>query len=421
MMFNKYENEIYNNIKDEWYNILKSEYCIKLLNNIFKNIDSDLETVDSNNCIEKYMTPKPIDIFKPFTYFPIQKLNLILIGEDPHSEGYNGLCFSRNNTYINNKIIPNIINCIKTTCNIIIENNDIKNWTNNNMLMLNTYLTKCTKNINKSIQKNDDWKLFIFYILKKISEYKKYDNDIICVLLWGDLAQSFEPHINNKKFKILKWTHPAFGKTFEKCNHFKIIQKINGFKFKFNNLYIFTDGACSNNGKTNSKGSHAFYIPEMFTNVHNYYKTVQFVEITEKKEYKYNNKTKQVHSIKILNKLKEIPKVTNSRTEILAAIHALLYIIVNRININYSSIVLVTDSMYVKHQLDGTQGSKANQDLIYILKTISKMIDNITIQHQRSHQKNKKNISNLLSDELLKEELIKNNNIVDKLASNKIK
>lgn len=434
-MYNLYKNELFANIETSWKNIITKEECIKILFNIIRTIDNDLKKIGYNkeNNISDYITPHPKNIFRAFKYFSIKDLKVILIGQDPYPQGANGLCFSHDKKFQKKgDSMANIIKCIENTCKIKIDCNDIEKWTNNNTLLLNTILTRYTnESIKKGLlKKSIFWESFIIYILREISSYKYFKNNEIFIMLWGNESQKLEKYLKNDKFKILKWTHPSpmttinndisNPKHFMHCNHFKTIQNSSTFIFKFNKVYIFTDGACIGNGKITAKGSYAFYIPQTFNNQTNYSNEIKFSEIIKPNFYKCTDGDSE---IQIHPNIEKKEKITNSRTELLGIISALLFVINNRINKNYESIILVSDSMYVINQFNEKHNTNANNDLVDIMLYLKKYINNIKTLHQYSHtnKSNKKNKITLNDENKdILHELVKGNDIVDKLASNLI-
>ena len=181
-----YVNTMFKNIDSSWFKIFNED--INILCSILARIKQDLPVNLNDVNIEKYISPHPNNIFKPFMYFPVKQLKIVLIGHEPYSEykKSNGLCFSHSKDFIPkyNDSIKSIIDCIKKTCNIDITHNDIKNWTSNNMLMINTYLTKysnvmITKGL---VDKSKFWETFTINLLKSISSYNQYENNEIYFL-----------------------------------------------------------------------------------------------------------------------------------------------------------------------------------------------------------------------------------------------
>ena len=440
-MFSDYTKTMLENVDITWLIIITKN--MDIIVQILKRINKDLKTID--NTVEYCISPHPNNIFRAFTYFPIDKLKIVLIGQDPYSEykKANGLCFSYSDDYDSNcnDSTKSIIRCIKNTCNIDISCNDIETWANNNMLMLNTYLTKYSKLSVKNglVKESNFWKPFMINLLNDISCYDHYENDEIYFLLWGSTSQQLEQYINNPKFKILKWGHPSpllpnninndNIKNFIHCDHFKILRDNCDFDLKNTQisikkeqllgkqLYIFTDGGCNNNGKRNSTASYAYFIPKIFNNNNNYHNEIKFSDTVKRNIYKYNSKTNRLET------LITIKPVSNLRAELLAVISSLIFIIDNNIHKSTLKIIIISDCEYVINQFTGKHNASANLDLINIMKTIKKIIDKpMEMKHQYSHtnlsnkkKKMQKKTTNINSN--YNKELVKNNIIVDKMCT----
>ena len=188
--------------------------------------------------------------------------------------------------------------------------------------------------------------------------------------------------------------------------------------------YIFTDGACSNNGKKKSVASFAVYIDSMI--IRGY---VMSNEYTIDDNYKLSNTDIQV-------------RPSNNRGELLAIVHALIYIVndfmKNNTKNNYT---LYSDSLisirtinewYYSREKKGTTHEFKNFDLIKIIMSLIKKIKfdmNIELNclHVRSHQKRKNTFSetekmiwegNFIVDKYAEQLTNKNNVDYDNINSN---
>ena len=143
-------------------------------------------------------------------------------------------------------------------------------------------------------------------------------------------------------------------------------------KHIFNNINIYTDGSCINNGKKNAKAGIGIYISDDFI-------------ISEKL----------------------IGKPTNQRAELYAILKALLIIDI----INYKNINIYTDSMYsincvtkwVKgwlknNWLDKRKKPVKNKEIIMNIYNILKNYSNIRLYHIEAHT-NKTDIHSLGNNE----------------------
>ncbi len=206
-------------INDKWKNFLKEE----LKSNNFEKLWTFLEKEYS----KKDIFPESKNIFRAFNETPIEKIKVIIIGQDPyHTPGVaEGLCFSIPK---NAKVLPSIKNIYKEM------ENDLKikkNFSDGNLeylakqgvLLLNQVLTVEAHKPGSHWKKG--WEEFTASAIKKISSQKEN----LVFLLWGKNAQEIEKFIQNpKNHLILKAAHPSpfsAHKGFFGCKHFSKTNK----------------------------------------------------------------------------------------------------------------------------------------------------------------------------------------------------
>ena len=181
----------------EWKAFLKSE--------IESEYFQELQKVVHLEYNEHLIYPAQEDVFKAFNYCTIDKLKVVLIGQDPyHGKGQaNGLCFSVNANQKCPPSLKNIFKELKTDLIIEPENGDLSHWAKQGVLMLNTVLT--VKEGQANSHAGLGWEKFTKAVIKTIAEEKKG----IVFLLWGGYAQKFEKLIDAEKHCILKSGHPS--------------------------------------------------------------------------------------------------------------------------------------------------------------------------------------------------------------------
>lgn len=181
----------------EWKTFLKSE--------IESEYFQELQKVVHLEYNEHLIYPAQEDVFKAFNYCTIDKLKVVLIGQDPyHGKGQaNGLCFSVNANQKCPPSLKNIFKELKTDLIIEPENGDLSHWAKQGVLMLNTVLT--VKEGQANSHAGLGWEKFTKAVIKTIAEEKKG----IVFLLWGGYAQKFEKLIDAEKHCILKSGHPS--------------------------------------------------------------------------------------------------------------------------------------------------------------------------------------------------------------------
>jgi uracil-DNA glycosylase len=181
----------------EWKAFLKSEIESEYFQELQKFVHLEYN--------EHLIYPAQEDVFNAFNYCAIDKLKVVLIGQDPyHGKGQaNGLCFSVNANQKSPPSLKNIFKELKTDLIVEPENGDLSHWAKQGVLMLNTVLTVREGQANSHAGLG--WEKFTKAVIKTIAEEKKG----IVFLLWGGYAQKFEKLIDAEKHCILKSGHPS--------------------------------------------------------------------------------------------------------------------------------------------------------------------------------------------------------------------
>ena len=206
-------------IEKSWKKILNSEFKKEYFNSLVTFLKDEYK----NNIIY----PPGKKIFSSFDYCPIDKLKVVIIGQDPYHgiNQANGLCFSVNKEI---KIPPSLFNIfkeIKSDVGIDIpDHGNLKRWAIQGVLLLNSVLT-VRKNLPGS-HSNRGWETFTDKVISIISKNK---NNIV-FLLWGSYAMSKQKNIDQNKHLILTSSHPS---PFSAYNSF-----FNSFHFSKTNKYL---------------------------------------------------------------------------------------------------------------------------------------------------------------------------------------
>ena len=152
----------------------------------------------------KNFTPTLKDIFKAFEECPYDELKVIIIGQEPYINigSADGIAFScSNNTRIETSLrfmLDEVNKTIYGGNNLSIDP-DLKRWSNQGMLLLNSTLTS---EIGKSGQHYELWKPFMAYLFDLLNHNK---NKLIYLYI-GKKAQDWADSIDgNYKFLV---THP---------------------------------------------------------------------------------------------------------------------------------------------------------------------------------------------------------------------
>jgi uracil-DNA glycosylase len=187
----------------------------------------------------KRFTPPLKQVFRAFEECPVDKLRVIIIGQDPYPQlgVADGLAFSCGNTDKPQPSLRNMFEAIEKTVYQefpTYQDPNLTRWANQGVLLLNKALT-CE--VDKVGSHYDVWNDFVMYVLDMLNFT---DSGLIFVLL-GKPAQELENFIGPNHY-ILKASHPAsaaYTKTVWECNDLfnkvnEIITKCNGPEFTIN-------------------------------------------------------------------------------------------------------------------------------------------------------------------------------------------
>ncbi len=199
-------------IDDTWYNVLKDEFS----KNYWKSLTSDIHDLYK----KKIIYPHPRKIFNAFDSTPLDKVKVVIIGQDPyHGPGQaHGLCFSVEK---DTKIPPSLQNIYKelnSDLNIDISNSgNLQHWADQGVLLLNRVLTVEANKANS--HKNIGWEIFTEAVIKVLSK----DLKNVVFMLWGNEAKSFSSVLDEDVHCVLSASHPSplsANNGFFGCKHF---------------------------------------------------------------------------------------------------------------------------------------------------------------------------------------------------------
>lgn len=155
---------------------------------------------------ENICFPNGKNIFAAFEYCPFEKVEVVIIGQDPyHGVGQaNGLCFSVNDGVEMPPSLRNIFREIETDLGKPVpKTGNLERWAKQGVLLLNATLT-VRKNQAGSHQ-NKGWEKFTDAVIEKISTEKEK----VVFLLWGGFAKRKGAKIDRNKHLVLASGHPS--------------------------------------------------------------------------------------------------------------------------------------------------------------------------------------------------------------------
>ena len=155
----------------------------------------------------KRFTPTLKQIFRAFEECPYNELQIVIVGQDPYPQVgvADGIAFSCSNT---NRLQPSLRYILdevnKTVYNgeKISEDLDLKRWSNQGILLLNTALTT---EVGKIGAHYDIWKPFTAYLLDWLNNY----NPGLIYVYMGKKAEEWSVLTNDNTTYKFTVKHPA--------------------------------------------------------------------------------------------------------------------------------------------------------------------------------------------------------------------
>ncbi len=185
-------------VNNSWQPILDNEFNKEYFKRLERFVDEEYKT--------HKVYPSESLIFNAFSLCPIEKIKVVIIGQDPyHNEGEAmGLAFSVNKGI---KIPPSLKNIYKELNSDlgveIPKTGDLTPLTKEGVFLINTILT--VRENEPLSHKNKGWETFTDTIIKYISE----KNRNIVFVLWGANAIMKESLIDKSKHLVIKSVHPS--------------------------------------------------------------------------------------------------------------------------------------------------------------------------------------------------------------------
>lgn len=154
----------------------------------------------------KTIYPPGPEIFKAFELTPLDKVKVVILGQDPyHGPGQAmGLSFSVPNGIPAPPSLKNIFKEVQSDLGIEMSGNpNLESWARQGVLLLNAILT--VRAGEAASHSAIGWQQFTDAVISTISE--KCDG--VVFMLWGNFARSKAPLIDGKRHLILEAAHPS--------------------------------------------------------------------------------------------------------------------------------------------------------------------------------------------------------------------
>ena len=164
--------------------------------------------------------PAGRNIFRAFDRCPVDKLKVVIIGQDPyHGPGQaNGLCFSVGEGVPFPPSLRNILQEVRDDVGTPIPlSGELERWAEQGVLLLNAVLT--VRAHEAASHAGHGWEQFTDAVVRAIAERKEG----IVYMLWGSYAQKKGSIADPSRNLILKAVHPSplsAYRGFFGCKHF---------------------------------------------------------------------------------------------------------------------------------------------------------------------------------------------------------
>lgn len=164
--------------------------------------------------------PAGRNIFRAFDRCPVDKLKVVIIGQDPyHGPGQaNGLCFSVGEGVPFPPSLQNILKEVRDDVGAPMPlSGELERWAEQGVLLLNAVLT--VRAHEAASHAGHGWERFTDAVVKAIAERKEG----IVYMLWGSYAQKKGSIADPSRNLILKAVHPSplsAYRGFFGCKHF---------------------------------------------------------------------------------------------------------------------------------------------------------------------------------------------------------
>lgn len=151
--------------------------------------------------------PAPKNIFRAFELCPFEKVEVVILGQDPyHGPGQaNGLSFAVEKNIALPPSLQNIFKEIEKEYGEPIKNRDgdLSRWATQGVLLLNATLT--VRAAAAGSHQTRGWEEFTSAVIKTLSD----ERSALVFMLWGNYARAKGAHIDREKHLVLESAHPS--------------------------------------------------------------------------------------------------------------------------------------------------------------------------------------------------------------------
>lgn len=199
-------------IAEDWKAILKEEFSKPYFDELVAFVKQEYSA--------GVVYPAPRNIFRAFDKCPLDRLKVVIIGQDPyHGVGQaNGLCFSVGEGVAFPPSLQNILKEVADDVGSPVPTSgELERWAEQGVLLLNAVLT--VRAHEAASHAGRGWERFTDAVVRAIAERKEG----VVYMLWGNYAQKKGSIADPKRNLILRAVHPSplsAYRGFFGCKHF---------------------------------------------------------------------------------------------------------------------------------------------------------------------------------------------------------
>ncbi|MBE6190583.1 MAG: uracil-DNA glycosylase [Rikenellaceae bacterium] len=199
-------------IAPDWKALLEEEFSKPYFEELTRFVKEEYAT--------RRIYPRGSNIFRAFDKCPLDKLKVVIIGQDPyHGPGQaHGLCFSVAEGVPHPPSLQNIFKEVASDIGTPIPSSgNLDRWAEQGVLLLNSVLT--VREHEAASHAGKGWEQFTDAVVRKIAQEKQG----VVYLLWGSYAQRKGAIVDPQRNCILKAVHPSplsAYRGFLGCKHF---------------------------------------------------------------------------------------------------------------------------------------------------------------------------------------------------------
>ena len=205
-------------MEESWKEALKDEFDKPYFASLVKYLHEE-------KAAGKTIYPPGRQIFKAFELTPVDKVKVVILGQDPyHGAGQAmGLSFSVPDNMPAPPSLRNIFREIESDLGIRMSGRpNLEKWARQGVLLLNAILT--VRAGEAASHSRIGWTEFTDAVIRYISD----NLNGIVFLLWGNFARSKKSLIDSSRHHVLEAAHPSplAGGAFSGCRHFSKTNEI---------------------------------------------------------------------------------------------------------------------------------------------------------------------------------------------------